>query len=257
MQLFDPTHERNILDGDVGYNWVLGRPFASSTETSVLASKSNADMDLAILCLLVGYDEPAYALLTRVHDVLGARIREQENNADHTRHTYDHTIHFNFALCTWLLSGEHDQQNYTAYVENYEGFLEEESPQSRRHKPGIGLTLPQYVDARAYEQALAIFHNAGMKPPASLARVRSEAQMSYVLCRYFLGEAYEQPEVETTIKRFLKHNVNTWLLDGQYLRAAEWMKIAHWSGEASAASARHTVLHCYDYLAASPPMHKA
>jgi hypothetical protein len=195
-----------------------------------LASKSNADLDKAVQCLLIGYDEPAYALLTRVHDVLGARLREKENTADGTRQTYGHKLHFNFALCTWLLHGEHDQQN---------------------------LTLPQYVDARAYEQALALFHNAGMKPPVSLARVRSEAQMSYVLCRYQLGEAYEQPEVEATIKRFLKGHVNTWLLDGQYLRAAEWMKIAHWSGEASAASARETVLQCYDYLAASPPMHKA
>jgi hypothetical protein len=128
---------------------------------------------------------------------------------------------------------------------------------TKQDKPGIGLTMPEYVDASAYREALALFHDAHMKPQASLARIRSEAQMSYVLCRYFLGEAYEQPEMEATIKRFLKHNVNTWLLDGQYLRAAEWMKIAHWSGEASAASARDTVLHCYDYLAASPPMQEA
>jgi hypothetical protein len=256
MKLFDPTHERDILDGHVGYKWVLGRPFASSTETSVLASKSNADLDRAVQCLLVGYDEPAYALLKRVHDVLGARIREKENAGDGGREPSDHNIHFNFALCTWLLHGEHDQKNYTAYVKKSEQFLDG-SKELRRHKPEIGLALPEYVDARAYQEALALFHNAGMKPPASLARIRSEAQMSYVLCRYQLGEAYEQPEIETTIKRFLKHNVNTWLLDGQYTRAAEWMKIAHWSGEASAASAREAVLHCYDYLAASPPMHEA
>jgi hypothetical protein len=254
MKLYDPIEQRERLDGDTGYKWVLSRPFASSTETSVLASKSNADLDRAVRCLLVGYDEPAYALLTRVHDVLGARISEKENTADGGREPSDHTIHFNFALCTWLLHGEHDQQNYTAYVERHQRFLIDSK--LTKNKTEVGLTLPEYVDARAYDQALAMFHNAGMKPPASLARVRSEAQMSYVLCRYQLGEAYEQPEVETTIKRFLKGHVNTWLLDGQYLRAAEWMKIAHWSGEASAASARETVLACYDYLAASPPMQR-
>jgi hypothetical protein len=255
MQLFDPAHARNILDGDVGYNWVLGRPFASSTETRVLASKSNAYLDLAVLCLLVGYDEPAYALLTRVHDVLGARLREKENAGDGGREPSDHTIHFNFAICTWLLHGEHDQQNYTAYVEKHQRFLIDSK--LTKDKTEVGLTLPEYVDARAYDQALAMFHNAGMKPPASLARVRSEAQMSYVLCRYQLREGYEQPEIEATIKRFLKGHVNTWLLDGQYTRAAEWMKIAHWSGEASAAGARDAVLHCYDYLAAAPPMQEA
>jgi hypothetical protein len=255
MKLFDPNHERNLLDGDIGYDWYLSKSIIYSDEQRVVAAASNADLDLAVLCLLVGYDEPGYALLTRVHDVLGARLREKENTADSTRQTYGHKLHFNFALCTWLLHGEHDQQNYTAYVEKYDRLLAEDSPQSRRH--GIGLTLPQYVDARAYDQALAMFHNAGMKPPVSLARVRSEAQMSYVLCRYQLGEAYEQPEVETTIKRFLKGHVNTWLLDGQYTRAAEWMKIAHWSGEASAAGARDAVLHCYDYLAASPPTQEA
>ncbi len=189
-------------------------------------------------------------MLTRVHDVLSARLREKENAGDGGREPSDHTIHFNFAICTWLLHGEHDQKNYTAYVEKYKQFLDR-SKELRSHNPGIGLTLPQYVDARAYREALALFHNAHMKPQASLARIRSEAQMSYVLCRYQLSEAYEQPEIETPIKRFLKHNVNTWLLDGQYTRAAEWMKIAHWPG------AREAVLHCYDYLAASPPMQEA
>jgi hypothetical protein len=256
MKLFDPAHERNLLDGDLGYKWYLSQTIIYSDEQKVVASASNAYLDKAVKCLLVGYDEPAYALLTRVHDVLGARLREKENAADGGREPSDHTIHFNFALCTWLLHAEHDQHNYAAYVKKYQEFLDG-SKELQRHKPGIGLTLPEYVDARAYQEALALFHNAGMKPPASLARVRSEAQMSYVLCRYFLGEAYEQPEIETTIRRFLKHNVNTWLLDGQYTRAAEWMKIAHWSGEASAASAREAVLHCYDYLAASPPMLEA
>ncbi len=255
MKLFDPNHERNLLDGDIGYEWYLSKSIICSDEQRVVAAASNADLDLAVLCLLVGYDEPAYALLTRVHDVLGTRIREKENTADGGREPSDHTIHFNFALCTWLLSGEHDQQNYTAYVEKHQRFLVESK--LTKNKPEVGLTLPEYVDARAYREALAMFHNAGMKPQASLARIRSETQMSYVLCRYQLGEAYEQPEVETTIKRFLKGHVNTWLLDGQYLRAAEWMKIAHWSGEASAASAREAVLHCYDYLAASPPMQEA
>jgi hypothetical protein len=252
MLLFNPIGLRERLDGDLGYKWQLSQSIIYSDEQDAVAASSSAELNVAVRCLLVGYDEPAYALLTRIHDVVGARLREKENTANGTQEPSDHELHFNFALCTWLLHGEHDQKNYTAYVEKYERLLAEESPQSRRH--GIGLTLPQYVDARAYQEALALFHNAHMKPQASLARIRSEAQMSYVLCRYHLGEAYEPPEMEATIKRFLKHNVNTWLVDGHYLRAAEWMKIAHWSGEASAASARRAVLHCYDYLAASPPM---
>jgi hypothetical protein len=252
MLLFDPINQRERLDGDVGYKWLLSLPFTNDDDQQAVVGASSYELNVAVRCLLVGYDEPAYALLTRIHDVVGARLHEKENTANGTQEPSDHELYFNFALCTWLLHGEHDAKSYAMYVNRAETFLVESKLTT--NKPEIGLTLPAYVDARAYQEALALFHNAHMKPQASLARIRSEAQMSYVLCRYHLGEAYEPPEMEATIKRFLKYNVNTWLVDGHYLRAAEWMKIAHWSGEASAASARRAVMHCYDYLAASPPM---
>jgi hypothetical protein len=121
-----------------------------------------------------------------------------------------------------------------------------------RDKIEIGLTLPSYVDARAYAEALVRFDDAGMKPPVSLTRVRSEAQMSYVLCRHYLTGECGRAEVDMAIRKFLKYNVNAWLTEGDYLRAAQWMKIAHWSGEETPLSARKAVLACYDYLAASP-----
>jgi hypothetical protein len=122
-----------------------------------------------------------------------------------------------------------------------------------RHKPEINLVLPHDVDARAYTEGLARFDHAGMTPPASLARVRSEGQMTYVLCRHDLLGEYDPVDVAATTKQFLKYNINTWLANGHYLRAAEWMKIAHWSGEESEMSAREAVLRCYDYLAVSRP----
>jgi hypothetical protein len=148
MEVFDPIERRRLLDDVIGYRRQLNRSFERVREVGGLASCADAYLTTAVYCLLVGYDEPAKALL---------------------------------------------------------------------------------------------------------ARARSEAQMSYVLCRHYLNGEYDWAEVDMAMRKFLKHNVNTWLTDGHYLRAAEWMKIAHWSGEETPLSARTVVLACYDYLAASPP----
>ncbi len=249
--VFDPVDERRLLDGDTGYKWALSRSFESERDVGGLASNADADLTVAVRCLLVGYDEPAKALLARAQEWVTIAIRDDERPNYDVRGATEGSRHLTLALCNWLLTGEHDSENYAHYIEHYDPFLVREK--HARDKREIGLTLPCYVDARAYTEALARFDYAGMKPPASLARIRSEGQMSYVLCRHYLTGEYDRAEVDMAIRKFLKYNVNTWMDEGDYLRAAEWMKIAHWSGEETPLSARAAVLACYNYLAASPP----
>ncbi len=242
MKIFDPIAQRRLLDGHIGYEWALSKPFEDARNVREIVGMASSDLNMAVRCILVGYDEPAKALIVRAFDWLNTAARSGE---------MEPLGHLDLALCAWLLNGEHDAENFSIYVHKMEDFLIKEK--LTRDKLNINLTLPSYVDAGAYREALERFHHAGMTPPASLTRIRSEGAMSYVLCRHYLGEEYDAADIASVVTRFLKYNVNTWLTNGHYLRAAEWMKIAHWSGEASAASAWDAVLHCYDYLAASPP----
>jgi hypothetical protein len=251
MEAFDPLERRRRLDGRNGHRWDLSFSFDEFRDDRALASCANHYLTTAVYCLLVGYDAPAKALLARAHEWVTIAIRDDERPSDDVRGGTEGSRHLTLALCNWLRRGEHDNENYALYIEHYDPFLVREK--HARNKMQIGLVLPEYLDARAYTQALVRFADAGMKPPVSLARVRSEAQMSYVLCRHYLTGEYDPAELDATIKRFLKYNVNHWLIDGHALRAAQWMKIAHWSGEETPLAARAAVLACYDYLAASPP----
>ncbi len=251
MEVFDPVDERRLLDGKTGYARLLNRAFEEMRDAGGLASSARVQLNKAVQCLLVGYDEPAKALLARAQEWVTIAIRDDERPGTYTRGGTEGNRHLTLALCNWLLQGKHDSENYAHYIEHYDPFLIREK--HIRNKMLIGLTLQCYVDARAYTEALARFDYAGMKPPASLARIRSEGQMSYVLCRHYLTGEYDRAEVDMAMRKFLKYNVNTWLTNGHYLDAAEWMKIAHWSGEETPLSVRAAVLACYDYLAASPP----
>jgi hypothetical protein len=67
---FDPADERRLLDGKVGYAWCLGHSFEESRDVGGLASSAGFYLNKAIQCFLVGYDEPANALLARAHEWL-------------------------------------------------------------------------------------------------------------------------------------------------------------------------------------------
>lgn len=251
MESFDPIDERRLLDGANGYGWYLSFSFDEFKDVSALVNCAHSYLNKAVQCVLVGYNEPAKAFLERAHEWVTIAIRDDEKPRTYTRGGTDGRRHLTLALCNWLLKGEHDSENYARFIEHCDPFLVREK--HARNRTEIGLTLPNCVDARAYTEALVRFDYAGMKPPASLARIRSEAQMTYVLCRHYLTGEYDAAELDATIGRFLRYNVKNWLTSGHALRASEWMKIAHWSGEETPLSARAAVLACYDYLAASPP----
>jgi hypothetical protein len=65
---FDPIDQRRRLDGDTGYKWALSRSFESERDAGTLANNADAYLWRAVRCLLVGYNDPAKALLERAHE---------------------------------------------------------------------------------------------------------------------------------------------------------------------------------------------
>ena len=251
MTSFDPIALRSRLDSNIGYRWSLNKTFEEMQADGALSSWADSDILTAVKCILVGYDAPAKALLARAAEWLAVAIAEEEVRRLFPEPWGKAQRHHDLAFCNWLLSGRHDSENLAlcmAYRVEY--FAQ---PKPRPDKGDVGFASPEYVNARAWREALALFERARLKPPPSVTRVQSEGQMSYVLCRHALGEQYSVAEVEAAKRPFLKRNIPIWLRSGHHDRAAVWMKILRWQGEENQQAAWDAVLACYDYLDVSRP----
>ncbi|HEY5411637.1 MAG TPA: hypothetical protein VIJ94_13025 [Caulobacteraceae bacterium] len=252
MQVFDPDQVRAQLDGITGYRWFLQRSFNETAKEQVLGNWASSYLELAVECLLVGYVDAADQILNRARDWLQIAIKSNERPHDYASGSTEARRSLDLALCNWLLFDQHDAEDYGLFLQGYDGVLE--SRGWSRNRIEVSLILPRYVDAGAYSLALARYAGAGMQPPASLDRVVTEGQMCYVLCRFYLGQEYSADDVAKALKRFLNRAVNHWLLEGDFVRAAEWMKIVHWNGHQGELSAKDAVLKCYDYLKTPIPI---
>jgi hypothetical protein len=202
---------------------------------------------MAVQCLLVGYDEPAMQLLERSLQWLHTAINELERPQIYEPDGTEAFRYQNLAICNWLLHGEHDTDSLRRFVEHEDRFLS--GSEVGQDKVSMCFVLPAYLDAGSYQRALELFANTpGLSPPRILSSIRNEGQMSYVICRHWLGQQFTEAEVTSAVDKFLTRNVEGWLSNGHFVRAAEWMKIVQWRGGKAGLSAKDALLKCYDYL---------
>jgi len=251
MKIFDPAEERRQLDGDVGYRVVLDFDFEESRSVGGLASSASAYLIDAIYALLVGYDDPAQQLLKRAFDWVTIAIKEGETPRDYGPDGTEALRYGTLAMCNWLLHGIHDGDSLRRSVEHEERFLMRE--RLGRDRTNVSLTALSYVDAGAYQVALERLAAARFSAPKFQNAIRSEGQMCYVICRHRLGLEYTEAQVASATERFLKRNMNTWLLDGVPDRAAQWIKVVHWREGTAGISPKEAVMMCYKYLPDAEP----
>ena len=245
---FDLTTLRDRLDGDFGYRWSLGGDTQLSRSVGGLATTARADIHVAVQCLMVGYDNAARQLLSRAQQLLHEAILECEHPQAYAVDGTEAERHLSLAFCNWLLNNCQDNENYERYVYHSGRFLS--SSQVGRDPANISLTMPHYVDAGALEDALNLFACAKMSPPASLHSIQDEAQMCYVLCRFKLHRQYASTDTESAVEHFFERRVQSWLLDGDFFRAAEWMKIAYWQRETRSPAPSAVVRRCLAHVPA-------
>jgi hypothetical protein len=241
---FDPRQVRSTLVGDLGIEWQLGRSFEDSKSCGGLSSGAHADLGAAIECILVGLDEPATRLLEKA--------RTWATEAVHSDAEVAGWLTFEtLAMCEWLLANRHDSEMYRKLTAHMDRSLA--VPSIAKDPLEVSLCLPGYLDANAYERVLDIFEKTPrLVEPDSLAKVRNEAQMCFIIAKHRLGLEYSEPEVTNSCSTFLRKRMDKWLRDGHSVRAAEWMKIVFWNPQQGSLSARDTVLRCYDYLPGCP-----
>jgi len=251
MKVFDPAEKRRQLDGHVGYLFDLSDDFDEVRSEGALASCASADIIDAVYCILVGYDDPAQQLLQRAFDWVTLAIKEGERPRDYALDGTEAEQYEILAMCNWLLNSIHDADSLTRSVEHEERFLIREGLGHDRANVTLGAI--SYVDAGAYGVALERLASARFSAPKSLNAIRSEGQMCYVICRHRLGLEYTEAEVASATERFLKRNMNTWLLDGVPDRAAQWLKVVHWREGTVGISPKEAVMMCYKYLPDAQP----
>ena len=246
MKVFDPAEEREELDGDVGYRFALDADFEEYRSEGALAAAASFRLIDAVYCLLVGYDNPAKQLLKRAFEWVTIGIDKGEKPRDYAPDGTEAEQYETLAMCNWLLHGVHDVDSLSLVVEHEERFLVRE--RLGHDRANVSLGALSYVDAGAYQIALNRLEAARFFAPKSLNTIRGEGQMCCVICRHRLGLEYTETEVASATERFLKRNMNTWLLDGVPDRAAQWMKVVHWREGTAGISPKEAVLMCYKYL---------
>jgi hypothetical protein len=163
---FDPKVRRERLQGTSSLpRLLLEQSLAETAELTALGSRSDAMLTSAIYCLLVGLDVPAQELLERTREWLDIAIATEEKPQDYFPHGTEASRYSDRALCHWLLTNEHDDETYRRLVEEQDADLGTGGGSSRET---IDLVLKEYVDAGAYERAVAADAQAG--PGAAPAR---------------------------------------------------------------------------------------
>lgn len=242
---FDPMRIRDRLVGACGYEWSLAADFTESRQVGGLGGTADANLGKAIQCLLVGFDEPAERLLQKAVEWARVAIETNEQPQRYFPGATEASCFESLALCHWFLTNKHDTESFQKFVEHKDTWL---NSQRRKDKIGVSLTLVTYVDAGAFRRALDIFDSTpGLSAPTSL-RPRNEAEMSYILCRHHLGLQYSDEDVREVTMKFLNANMNKWLSNGNWVRAAEWLKVIHWNNVSEPIPAKQILMKAYDYL---------
>lgn len=243
IEMFDIAKKRSLLLSEIGFEWYLSRELGEARARRSLTGTASSLLASGVKCLLVGFDEPAYKLLEKAREWLLVAMEEKEVPRGSTLNGAETLRLQDIALCNWLLTGSHDAECLRRAISGEE--LDMASEGQERHV--LELTLAVYLDAGQYERAIELFETtAGLSPPKSLANVRTEARMVYVLCKHRCRSEYSAEEVRKCLNQFLRCRVDEWLNTGLYTNMARWMKIAHWNGTESRESAREALLHCFD-----------
>jgi hypothetical protein len=248
---FNPEKVREFLVGIYGYERFRKRDLADIQSRAALGAVADSSVTESIECLLVGFDEPARHLLEKALEWVPIAIAANERPQRYFPNGTEASRFETLTLCKWLLFDEHDAESYSCYAEFEDRYLSDRFV--GRAKTEVSFVLPQYVDAGLFERVLEIFQaNPGLSPPTSLT-IQGEARMSYVVSRYRLGLQYTAAEFNVMTTKFLNRNVDAWLGEGHWSRAARWMKIIHWNDAEPPISAKEALLKCYDYLPGRQP----
>jgi hypothetical protein len=245
MSNFEPENVKRQLLSETGVEYFLARSLDDAAASRALTRGADMRIVEGVRCVLVDFNDEARELLYKAKEWLEHAIATEEKPRHYFRYGTEAGRHENLALCNWLLSDLDDHENLNAAV-SFGALYNADNPPN---KEAVAIELPVYIDARCYDEALALYERHwGAKKPTGLKSIKGEAAMSYVIAAAHVRREYSDEEVSSAIDGFLRHKVPDFLEHGGYPYLARWLKIAHWSDNPQRLSAFETVRRCYDYL---------
>jgi hypothetical protein len=246
VDTFDKDRIRQALEGPAGYNWLLLDTLESARSKQAIGFRARLMLNDAVRCLLVHLESPAERLALRAVEWSRRALEEAERGPTYEPLYSEAMLWTTIAFGTWITQDLHDSESYSKVAEHLRRY-HLQTPLD--DKVSVSLTLVEYLDAAACEEALDVFERTpNLRPPKDPLALQFEAGLVYVRCAHTLTSTYSYETVGAATDRFLKKNVNTWLTRGQATRAARWMKVVHWNADEGRSSAHDTILRCYDYL---------
>ncbi len=241
--MFDTHTIRTQLDDLSGIAFHSGQRLNDVAQKNAVTSSSRLMLLTALECALVDYNTDGKALLAKTREWLKYAIATEEKPRHYFPASTEAGRYEDLALCSWLLSNDHDHVSSCDAVRWQDISFAEDGIQ----KQDLINNLPMYFDAGAFERVIKLCEST-LKVPASLSRITNEGAMCYVLAKSRLEESYSANEVDNALNRFLQKHIPRALNRGHYIDAARWMKIAFWNDRSPRLSAIETVKLCLKYL---------
>ena len=235
--MFNHHEALKHLQSSYGVECTLSHEFGESLDKQCLGSVGMGLVGDAINCLLVGWNDPVRELLEKAETFLTASIEGKEKGNHYFEFGTDALRHESRALCRLFLQGAPDRADWREAAQLNIAYYQ----RGRKiDKGGLSLALVDLVLGERPAELLSLYHQAGLKPPPSAAKARTESALAYVIA----SDEFEAPYTETFNKVF-SQQVPAWLARGHHVRVAKWMCVAYLQ---PAASPQETLWRCYDFL---------
>jgi hypothetical protein len=248
---FDPKKSKRELRGFL-IDLHRKASLAEAMEEKSMANYGKFMLDCAVECFLVGFFDIGHELTLKARVFFRASIEHKEPPKLYGRELTEIYRRQGFALCNWLIHGQHDLKSLKQAAHWRDVWFEEHP---RLARDDIQYVLTDYLEAELYETVVQRFEQVGATKPANLRRIQGEGTLCYAIARQRLGLEYTTEEIGASIDTFLKRRIPQWLGgDGHWTGAARWTKLAFWKKPDDPIA---TVLRCYDYLPGlKPPKYK-
>ena len=117
---FDPgALIRALDDPESGFAMYMRPSLAEAEANGGLSGDAQELLRQGINCILVGRDREADALLNRAYDWVSRAIAKGETQPKYDPRAYTAQMHYDRAMCTWLLHDQHDASDLGAYTQNH------------------------------------------------------------------------------------------------------------------------------------------
>jgi hypothetical protein len=230
---FDAHMATQLLDRSCGLEFHLQFDHDQAKAENALAGSARALLSTALLCVFAGWDGEATKLLGRAYAWFTEAIDTGEKPTQYYFPFATEAMNHEEAHLTyWLLHGTDSWDHLERSVALFDEYLASHPKMSLR---SLSLSLPRYLDARCYQRVLDLLtaQNKWVIPKSDKSRW-SELDAAYFLATSRLHGTPSSERLDRGLHKLIARVLNTWLLDGQEIFAARWIKIAYWNEKACA-----------------------